>query len=320
MDLMKVRSMSVDEWMGADINDIEDAITQECVNMAHSLLEIGKLLKAICDGKKYETRGFSSFKEYMENDMAHDFSFSYTQARKHIRVYERYGGRLAQLNCAKIEVLDILRDIPEEEFQQLNDSGQLEDMTTKEAEELRAQLEAANKQISFLENEAADTAKRFEAMEETLKSELQLSDELRAEIKAMQKDPVPVAIEQPSEEQIKKIKSEAQADAQAQIDKLNKSIKDMKDKHKKELANISEKLGADKAAADERIKELESKLQSTAKSSDAELIEFKFYFGEVQNYLGKFLDCLNKISDEKKKDAFKGAAQKFVAKILEELE
>lgn len=41
---------------------------------------------------------------------------------------------------------------------------------------------------------------------------------------------------------------------------------------------MSASLGADKAATDERIKELERKLQSAEKPADAELIEFKFYF------------------------------------------
>ncbi len=157
-------------------------------------------------------------------------------------------------------------------------------------------------------------------MEETLKAELRQSEELRAELKALQGSLVEVAIAEPSPEQIERIKNEAKTEAKAEIDKLNKKMKAMQDKHAKELADVSEKLGADKAAADERIKELETKLQSDAKEADSELIEFKFYFAETQNYLGKFLACLDKISDGKKKEAFKNAAKKFVDKIREELD
>ena len=79
-------------------------------------------------------------------------------------------------------------------------------------------------------------------------------------------------------------------------------------------------MGADKAAADERIKELEAKLQSTAKPADAELIEFKFYFAETQENLKKFIGALKKVSDPDKREKFRTAALTFVKAIASDLE
>ena len=117
-------SSQLNECMDWSLEKIEQSIVSSSYDMARSMLEIGKALKVIADGKKYSERGYTSFKEYMEDASAHNFPFSYSQACKHIRVYERFGNRLSELNCAKIEVLDVLRDIPEEDFEKLNDSGE----------------------------------------------------------------------------------------------------------------------------------------------------------------------------------------------------
>lgn len=87
----------------------------------------------------------------------------------------------------------------------------------------------------------------------------------------------------------------------------------------KEKNELEQALGEDKAAADERIKELERKLQSAEKPADSELIEFKFYFAETQDNLKKFLNALGKVSDPEKKEKFKGAAIKFAEAILSDL-
>lgn len=329
------------ECMEWSLDDIERSIISSSVSMARCMLEIGRGLKAICDGKKYAERGYSSFKDYMEDASAHTYPFSYSQARKHIRVYERYGNRLAELNCAKVEVLDILRDIPEEEFSELNDSGALESMTKKEAEEYKAKLAAANEQISMLEAERDKAVENAEGMAESLKQEMELSARLREEIDEANGRTVEVAVAEPSEERIAEIRAAIEKETEkklaaakkeheetvAALKKLEKDkkksddrLKDMEEAHKKELEDMSASLGADKAAADERIKELERKLQSAEKPADAELIEFKFYFAETQENLKKFISALNKVSDPEKREKFKGAAVKFVSAILSDLE
>nr|DAU71491.1 MAG TPA: Protein of unknown function (DUF3102) [Caudoviricetes sp.] len=325
-----IRQPDDNDCMTWSLDDIEHSILNSSVSMARCMLEIGKGLKAICDGKKYAERGFGSFKEYMEDSTAHRYPFSYTQARKHIRVYERYGNRLAELNCAKVEVLDILRDIPEEDFSELNSSGALEDMTKKEAEEYKAKLAAANEQITLLEAERDEAVEKAESMEESFKQELEVSARLREEADEASHRTIDVAVAEPSEERISEIRSEIEKelakDSEAKIKALEKEkndcieqIKAIEAKHDSEKQSLIDKLGADGEAANAKIKELERKLQSAAKPADAELIEFKFYFEETQSNLKKFIGALNKVSDADKQSKFRLAAITFVEAILSDL-
>lgn len=330
-------SSQLNECMDWSLEKIEQSIVSSSYDMARSMLEIGKALKVIADGKKYSERGYTSFKEYMEDASAHNFPFSYSQACKHIRVYERFGNRLSELNCAKIEVLDVLRDIPEEDFEKLNDSGELNAMSKREAEELKAKLEAANEQICLLTAENDKIAVEKEKITADCNSFKAERDEYYEQMKGLESRPVETVIAEPSEELLRSIREEAAKEAEKNMvsakSEYEKAIKELKkekkaaesrvkeieEAHKKELDDMSASLGADKAATDERIKELERKLQSAEKPADSELIEFKFYFAETQDNLKKFLNALDKVSDPEKKEKFKGAAIKFVEAILGDL-
>lgn len=316
-------SSQLNECMDWSLEKIEQSIVSSSYDMARSMLEIGKALKVIADGKKYSERGYTSFKEYMEDASAHNFPFSYSQACKHIRVYERFGNRLSELNCAKIEVLDVLRDIPEEDFEKLNDSGELSILSKREAEKLKAEIKAANEQISLLSAEKD----KITADCNSFKAE---RDEYYEQMKELESRPVETIIKEPSEEQLNAIADKVYKETEEKVykeaeEKLGKAKSAMEEYEKivnqlqKEKNELEQALGEDKAAADERIKELERKLQSAEKPADSELIEFKFYFAETQDNLKKFLNALGKVSDPEKKEKFKGAAIKFVEAILGDL-
>ena len=330
MEETTIISSQHNECLDWGLEQIEQSIVAHSYDMARSILEIGKALKAIEDGKKYTEKGYSSFKEYMEDASAHTFEFKYTQARKHIRVYERFGGRLDKLNCAKIEVLDVLRDIPEEDFEKLNDSGELNSLSKREAEELKAKLEAANEQICFLTAENDKIAAEKEKITADCNSIKAERDEYYDQMKELESRPVETIIKEPSEEQLNAIADKVYKETEEKVykeaeEKLGKAKSAMEEYEKivnqlqKEKNELEQALGEDKAAADERIKELERKLQSAEKPADSELIEFKFYFAETQDNLKKFLNALGKVSDPEKKEKFKGAAIKFVEAILGDL-
>ena len=331
MEETTIISSQHNECLDWGLEQIEQSIVAHSYDMARSMLEIGKALKAIADGKKYTEKGYSSFKEYMEDASAHTFPFSYSQARKHIRVYERFGGRLSELNCAKIEVLDILRDIPEEDFEKLNDSGELNSLSKREAEELKAKLEAANEQICLLTAENDKIAAEKEKITADCNSIKAERDEYYDQMKELESRPVETIIKEPSEEQLNAIADKVYKETEEKVykeaeEKLGKAKSAMEEYEKivnqlqKEKNELEQALGEDKAAADERIKELERKLQSAEKPADAELIEFKFYFSETQESLKKMISALNNVSDPEKKQKFKGAAVKFVSAILSDLE
>lgn len=205
MEETTIISSQHNECLDWSLEQIDQSIVAHSYDMARSILEIGKALKAIEDGKKYTEKGYSSFKEYMEDASAHTFEFKYTQARKHIRVYERFGGRLDKLNCAKIEVLDVLRDIPEEDFEKLNDSGELNAMSKREAEELKAKLEAANEQICLLTAENDKIAVEKEKITADCNSFKAERDEYYDQMKELESRPVETIIKEPSEEQLNAI-------------------------------------------------------------------------------------------------------------------
>ena len=78
-------SSQLNECMDWSLEKIEQSIVSSSYDMARSMLEIGKALKVIADGKKYSERGYTSFKEYMEDASAHNFPFSYSQAAEYVQ-------------------------------------------------------------------------------------------------------------------------------------------------------------------------------------------------------------------------------------------
>lgn len=295
---------------------------------AESILRIGKALKAIKDGKLYTAKGYSSFSDYLEDRAFESLKIGQTQGYKYVSVYETYGNRLHMPPTSNIDVLLELSKMPAEEVEKLETEGRIEGMTSKEAQQLRRELEQANQQISLLTDEKEQDAEALrekqklstEAMEKAEAAQERIA-ELERLLKEAESKPVEAVI-QPDEETIKKIKAEAKAEAekaeQKRTAKMEKALSDAR--NEADAATKSyQKLISEKTASDERIKSLEAKLQSAEKPADEQLIEFKFYFQETQANLKKFLDVLDKVSDPEKKAKFKGAATKFVEGILDEL-
>lgn len=295
---------------------------------AECKLRIGKALKAIRDGNLFEEIGFKSFSEYLDNRAFESLKIGQTQGYKYVKVYEKYGNRVHLPPTDNLDVLIELSKMPDDVVEKLEEEGKIEGMTSKEAQQLRRELEQANQQISLLTDEKEHDAEALreeqklstEAMEKAEAAQERIA-ELERQLKEAKSQPVEAVI-QPDEETIKKIKAEAKAEAEKAASKKNAEMKKAMIEAREEAANAKkscEEMISEKTASDERIKSLEAKLQSTEKPADEQLIEFKFYFQETQANLKKFLDVLKKVSDPEKKAKFKGAAKKFVEGILEEL-
>lgn len=295
---------------------------------AECKLRIGKALKAIRDGNLFEEVGFKSFSEYLDNRAFESLKIGQTQGYKYVKVYEKYGNRVHLPPTDNLDVLIELSKMPDDVVEQLEAEGKIEGMTSKEAQQLRRELEQANQQISLLTDEKEHDAEALreeqklsiEAMEKAEAAQERIA-ELERLLKEAKSEPVEAVI-QPDEETIKKIKAEAKAEAekaeQKRTAKMEKALSDAR--NEADAATKSyQKLISEKTASDERIKSLEAKLQSAEKPADEQLIEFKFYFQETQANLKKFLDVLGKVTDPEKKAKFKGAATKFVEGILDEL-
>ena len=297
----------------------EQQIFNLCRIQAKAIAETGKLLKAIKDGKIFRSKGFNTFKEYIDKSCGTTFPFGASQAYKYIRVYEEYGPRLEQYGekygKIDLEILDMFRTLPAEEFEKLADENDLAQMSVKEAEELKKQLEKATEQISFLQSTANEKEEELSTVKGRLSIAAGRIENLEKEIDELQShSPIDVVIKEPDESVInerveKKVEEQTAAD-KAKIKELKKNIKELE-----KQAESAESLKSD---YENRLRELDEQLKN-AGQADAALIEYKFYFAEVQNNLKKFIGVLGKIDDTDKKEKFKGAAVKFLNAVLEEL-
>lgn len=303
----------------------EQQIINQCRIQAQSFTETGKLLKAVKDGKIFKAKGFESFKDYMDESCGTIFPFKSAQAYKYIRVYETYGPRLEQYGTVSLDILDMFRDIPAEEFEQLAEENNLEKMSVKEAEELKKQLEKANEQISFLQSAVNEKEGKLSTAHGRIEN-------LEKEIDELQKRPVDVLIKEPDDsviaERVNEQVKEQTSAHKKEIKELKKNIKDLeqqaksaekvKSDYENKLKELDERLNASKAESDKHIRELEEQLKK-AGQADAAMIEYKFYFAEMQDNVKNFIGVLDKISDTEKKEKFKGAAVKFLNGVLEVL-
>ena len=342
----------------ASLELLEQQIINQCRIQAQSFAETGKLLKKIKDGKEYAARGYESFAKYMDEACGTIFPFKSTQAYKYIRVFENYGPRLEQYGTISLDILDMFKDMPADEFEQLAEENNLENMSVKEAEKLREELEKATEQISFLQSTVKEKEEEYEGklataqgriknMERELdelnedygaaaneRNELEAKvEELKYEVSCYKNKAEEVIVKEPDPEEIKKrVDAELEKSAaayKAEISKLEKNISDLKKEqaesadnikegYEKKLQALNDKLDSEKSEADERVKALEEQLKNSGKADEA-LIEFKFYFSNVQENLKKFLAVLDKIEDAEKKEKFKGAAVQFLEMILGEI-
>ena len=308
----------------------EQQIINQCRIQAQSFTETGKLLKAIKDGKEYSAKGFKSFSEYADAVCGTVFPFKSTQAYKYIRVYEQYGPRLEQYGTISLDILDMFKDMPADEFDKLANEKNLGSMSVKEADELRRELDKANEQISFLQSTVKEKEEALNELDKGCNSLIYKNADLEKEIQNLKSRPVDVVIKEPDEAEIekrvKKRLEESEAEHTAAVDKLNKKIDKLQkaaDKAKdyeKKLEELNSRLDSERTSSDERVKDLQKQLESASGKADEAMIEYKFYFTNIQENFKKFIGVLDKISDMEKKDKFKGAAVKFLKMTLDELE
>lgn len=332
------------EQLPATLETAENEVSYWAGQMAMNILRIGRALKIIRDGELFKEGGYESFAAYLDARAFKGWTIGQTQGYKYVKVFERYGNRLESLGCSNLEVLYLLKDAPEEDIEKLSESGELSNMTVADARDYRKELEAAQEQISFLEDTTKKTA-------DELRSEQEISDKLNSdlsdaykEIDGLKKEldelkSRPVDTQYISDEKIAEIKKEARKELQDEYaGKVTKAVREAIDNDRKNherdtktyekensrlLAEL-EKLTSEKESSDSRIKELERSLQSAEKSSDKpaadeNLIEFKFYFSETQENLKKFLAVIDKVGDPGQREKFKGAAKKFISAILNDL-
>lgn len=303
------------ETHNAIISSLEDA--------ANALVSLCRNLKHMRDTKGFTALGFEKFEDYTETAC----NIKKRQAYNYIQSYERLGSDFmqsnAQLGITKLLLLTEVCAVDRADFVEEND---LEGMSVAEVKKLVAQNNDRGEQIDLLE--------------ERLSSALD-------EIKELKDRPVDVAVEQPSEADIKKLVDKRTAEMQTEFAEKEKALKaDYKQKLSAVKQKAQEKADAEKqkavaearsSAINEAKEEFKSKLEKAEqekaeamkqaeqmaakldKNADADLVKASLYFTEAQKQLESFSASLNKIkeSDPDKAEKLKQVVVNFLKEFIE---
>ena len=311
----------------------------ECYKTAAvSLMDMAKSLKRMRDEKLYTELGYESFGDYVEHN--EDYSFKERQAYTYISCYEKLGEAFLQSNAnlgiTKLELLTKLDTFDRAEIAEDND---LAGMTVDEVKQLIADKQALGEQLSMFKAEkeaqadTADELKKAQAEIEQLKSRLEDAQEnyddqstkdaerikeLQLELDELEKKPVEVAVQQPSKEEIDKIKEterkKLEKAKQKEIDELKaeqeKQLAQLRQEHEQALTAQREQASAREAALEKKIK---------GNNSDEAIVALKIIFADTQKNVNAFLDKINDLQSDEDKAKFKAGAKKWLSALVEQL-
>ena len=295
--------------------ETHNAIISSLENAANALVSLCRNLKHMRDSKGFTALGFEMFEDYTETA----FNIKKRQAYNYIQSYERLGSDFmqsnAQLGITKLLLLTEVCAVDRADFVEEND---LEGMSVAEVKKLVAQNNDRGEQIDLLE--------------ERLSSALD-------EIKELKDRPVDVAVEQPSEADIKKLVEKRTAEMQTEFAEKEKALKaDYKQKLSAAKQKAQEKADAEKqkavaearsSAINEAKEEFKSKLEKAEqekaeamkqaeqmaakldKNADADLVTASLYFTEAQKQLDNFFNSVKKIeaSNPERADKLRAVAR-----------
>lgn len=314
---------------------------------ADALVELAKNLKEMRDTKLYLELGFENFESYCEC-AAH---IKQRQAYSFIKALEELGEqKMLENSGLGITKLAALATLCAEDRETLIEHENIEQLSTRELEEKIAELKKKCEQLSFdMESEQSisqEISNERDKLEEKLR-------ELEAENKKLRDRPIDIAVAEPSEADIAKIKENLSKELTEAKDKEIESLKKEKEAAVNESKNASkeleakiaelekereqlrydietEKLSAKSSSKErdklkEKVKEMEKQvevLQSTAKNppegnSNKELL--KYHFSAIQSGFNAAAEIVGSL-DGAEKEKFKGAVLKLLQGCREAVE
>ncbi|HPE52469.1 MAG TPA: DUF3102 domain-containing protein, partial [Methanothrix soehngenii] len=148
---------------------------------AQALVEMCRSLKSMRDRRAYVHLGYQEFGDYCER-MA---NIKERQAYTYIQALERLGPEVLQSNASLgITKLSLLAQLPEEARAEVIESGEIEEMSTREVKDLVAELTKAREQLSLLQDEV-ETGKQDTA-EDLRQKDVKIAD-LTEQIKKLER-------------------------------------------------------------------------------------------------------------------------------------
>ena len=303
---------------------------------AQALYEMCRCLYQMKNGKLYIALGYENFDSYCE-EMAHIKS---RQAAKYVTVYEKLGkdflqsttttdieklNYIAQINAFDRQELLEQVDLNKTSVRQLKEeiknlkirNGEMVDQMSliqSENEELKKRPEGSAERIKELEsrikelenvNEQGESLKQdYEKLSELLAGETAKADELERKVKELESRPTEVAVQKPDQKEVEK-------QVRAAERKLEKEYRERAEKDRAEIERLTSENDSLKSAKDKLRERLEG-----ASSADKALIEFEFYFKQMQEDLKGFVSVLERVEDVEKKEKFRAAAEKYLNMVL----
>ena len=183
-----------------------------------SILEMGKGLKEMCDGKLYKELGYATFEDYTQRE----FGMNRNQAYKYISITENLSENFvsSRIQNAGVTKLYLLSTLSEEHQVEITDVTDIEKITVRQ---LKEQIKELERRTDNITQEKARAEAEIEALQN-------VNGKL---IKAIEDKPVEVAVEEkiievpvPNEEYEKKLKEFEQQKEQTEkeIAKLKAEI------------------------------------------------------------------------------------------------
>ncbi len=292
---------------------------------AEMLVSIGRDLKTMRDEKLYTALGCANFEEYCDKHT----EIRQREAYNFIRCFETYGGQLSELSGLGVTKLTLMTVLDESDRAELIESGDAENLSVRELQKRIDELKNKYEQLTLdydrtsnekqgAENEVEELKKQIDALAKTLKAEQDKNKELESR-------PVEVAVEKPSDEEIAKIKADAQKAAKKEISAVKKQHEQEMAKLQDELARNYEKSRATeveavemaKNAEIERLKSENAVLQSNASkpAPDSTKEKVKFYIGEIQTLFTAIISIIKAVEDTDEQGKYKSALKATVEKL-----
>lgn len=306
-----------------------------------NLMESAKCLKEMRDTGLYKELGYTSFESYTQDSLG----IKQRQAYTYIKAYEDLGERFLQSNAnLGITKLGLLSEIPATERDDFVENNDLASMSVEEVKKLVAENDAKGEQIDMLTEECENLKTAHDEADNErneLKADLEFAENkisrLEAELEEARNKPTEVAVAEPDEETLNKVRDEAaksakaeaekqfKADKKALKDKLtaekDKAVAEATEKAQKDLDDYKARVAAldeEKANLLKRSEELEKQL---AISASPETVMFTFYFEALQNDYKKLFESIATIrkSNPEVADKYKSALLKYYTMLEEQI-
>lgn len=231
---------------------------------------------------------------------------------------------LADFGKAKALKLLLLPPAEREEFMEAHD---VPNMSTRELEDAIRERDEARKEQAYSEKKLEELNRQFEASQTALEDEKARTLELSTKVKELESRPVDVAV-QVDEDACRKAADEARrktveewqkktAKLDEELRKTEEKLKEAREKAKQGKADVeagkaaSEELDAAKKAEAEakaeadrlraELAEAQKAAKAAAVAGDAEVSEFKLYFGLAQENINKMRGLLLKVRSREDK-------------------